>query len=76
MRNELNEYLCTKGISTGVHYEPIHHFKVFGDVKADLPVTERVWPRLLTLPLYPGMTESEFDKVVTEVISFGQQKGL
>jgi len=76
LRNELNGYLSTKGISTGVHYEPIHHFKVFGEVKADLPITERVWPRLLTLPLYPSMTEGEFDKVVTEVIMFGRQKGL
>jgi perosamine synthetase len=76
MRNELNEYLCTKGISTGVHYEPIHHFKVFGDVQTDLPITEKVWPELLTLPLYPSMTDSEFDKVATEVIMFGRQKGL
>lgn len=76
LRNELNGYLSAKGISTGVHYEPIHHFKVFGEVKADLPITERVWPRLLTLPLYPSMTEGEFDKVVTEVIMFGRQKGL
>jgi perosamine synthetase len=76
LRNELNEYLGTKGISTGVHYEPIHHFKVFGGTKADLPITERVWPRLLTLPLYPGMTKGELNKVVTEVIMFGKQKRL
>ncbi len=75
-RNELNEYLRAKGISTGVHYEPIHHFKVFGNAKADVPVTERVWPKLLTLPLYPGITEEEFEKVVSEIIKFGKQKGL
>ncbi|MGA2915003.1 MAG: DegT/DnrJ/EryC1/StrS family aminotransferase [Sedimentisphaerales bacterium] len=75
-RNELNEYLGTKGISTGVHYEPIHHFKIFGDAKTDLPITEMVWPRLLTLPLYPDMTKGELDKVVTEVIMFGRQKRL
>lgn len=76
MRNELNEYLRSKGISSGVHYEPIHHFKVFGNVKADVPVTERIWPNLLTLPLYPGMTEDEFDKVLTEIINFGKERGL
>lgn len=72
MRNELNEYLQSKGISTGVHYEPIHRFKVFGNRKVDLPVTESVWPKLLTLPLYPGMTEDEFEKVVGEIIRFGE----
>jgi perosamine synthetase len=76
MRDELNEYLCAKGISTGVHYEPIHHFKVFGNVQTDLPVTERIWMSLLTLPLYPDMTDGEFDKVTTEVIKFGKENGL
>jgi perosamine synthetase len=76
MRNELNEYLCAKGISTGVHYEPIHHFKVFGDVQTDLPITEKVWPKLLTLPLYPSMSQGEFNKVVSEIIKFGKDNGL
>lgn len=78
MRNELNEYLCTKGISTGVHYKPLHHFKVFHNVNANrqLPVTERVWQKLLTLPLYPAMTEDEFEKVVSEVIKFGTDHNL
>jgi perosamine synthetase len=76
MRNELNEYLCAKEISTGVHYEPIHHFKVFGNVQTDLPVTERVWVNLLTLPLYPDMTDGEFDKVTAEIVKFGKENGL
>jgi perosamine synthetase len=76
MRNELNEYLCKKGISTGVHYEPIHHFKVFGNVQTDLPVTEKTWVNLLTLPLYPDMTDGEFDKVTAEIIKFGKENGL
>jgi len=70
-RNELNGFLLDKGISTGVHYEPIHHHGVFGGVKADVPVTEEVWEKLLTLPLYPGMTDEECEKVISEVINFG-----
>jgi perosamine synthetase len=76
MRNELNEYLRTKGISTGVHYEPIHHYKVFGNNKTDVPITEKVWPKLLTLPLYPDMTEEGFGKVVNEIIDFGKDRNL
>ncbi|GAI16300.1 unnamed protein product, partial [marine sediment metagenome] len=76
MRNELNEYLRISGISTGVHYEPIHHYKVFGNIKADVPNTEKVWPKLLTLPLYPDMTEEEFEKVVSEMIEFGKAHSL
>lgn len=76
MRNELNEYLRISGISTGVHYEPIHHYKVFGNKKADVAITEKVWPKLLTLPLYPDMTEDEFEKVVSEMIEFGKAHSL
>lgn len=76
MRNELNEYLRVKGISTGVHYEPVDHYKVFGNNKADVPNTEKVWPKLLTLPLYPDMTEEEFEKVVSEMIEFGKAHSL
>lgn len=69
-RDELCEYLSSKGISTGVHYEPIHHFGVFEDAKVDVPVTEKVWPKLLTLPLFPGMTSKELEKVINAVMEF------
>lgn len=75
LRNQLNEYLNTKGISTGVHYEPVHHYRVF-DSTANLPVTESVWPKLLTLPLYPGMTDDDFEKVTNEIIKFGERMKL
>jgi perosamine synthetase len=69
-RDELREYLSSKGISTGVHYEPIHHFRVFGDTEADVPVAEKVWPKLLTLPLFPGMTNEEFEEIIDETIKW------
>ena len=69
-RDELNAYLASKGISTGVHYEPIHFYKVFGKNKPYLPVTEKVWTTLLTLPLYPDMMEFDFKRIVIEIIEF------
>ena len=71
-RDELNKYLSSKGISTGVHYEPINHYKVFGEVNADLPIAEKVWQNLLTLPLYPDMTDKNFNKIVKEILTFGE----
>lgn len=76
MRDELNEYLRTNGISTGVHYEPIHHYTVFGNTKVDVSITERIWTTLLTLPLYPDMTNGEFEKVTGEIIKFGKENSL
>ncbi len=71
-RDELNKYLALKGISTGVHYEPISHYKVFGKPKTNLPITEKVWKKLLTLPLYPDLSEKDFKKIVREIINFGK----
>ena len=71
-RDKLNEYLALRGISTGVHYEPIHHYNVFGKVKADLPVTEKIWKNLLTIPLYPDMNEEDFKKITKEIVKFGK----
>lgn len=60
------------GIGTSVHFIPIHHHRYyregFGFNAADLPVTERVFPCLVSLPLYPRMTEEDVDRVVDAVL--------
>ncbi len=73
-RNKLHEYLIGKGIQTTVHYEPAHHYKVFKDFPAQVPVTERVWKKLLTLPLYAGMKNEEVEKVIDGIQEFGRTK--
>jgi len=61
-RDELSDFLRTKGINTGVHYRPIHFYSCYGTQPA-LPVAEREWLRILTLPLYPGLKTEELDYV-------------
>jgi dTDP-4-amino-4,6-dideoxygalactose transaminase len=54
--------LKAQGIQTSIHYPPIHLFeyyrKSFGYAPGDLPVTEDVCAKEVTLPLYPTMDES------------------
>lgn len=69
-RDQLNEYLKTKGISTGVHYIPNHHYKMYRKFKADVPVCERIWKELLTLPLYPDLRNKEVDFIIEEIKKF------
>jgi len=76
LRNELHEYLMNKEIQTTVHYEPAHHHKVFKDFPAQVPVTEKIWKKLLTLPLYPSMKEEEVEKVIEEIQGFGKMRNL
>jgi dTDP-4-amino-4,6-dideoxygalactose transaminase len=61
------ERLAAAGIQTSVHYRPLHTFSSPGLSAAPaqgLDALERIAPRLLTLPLYPGMGEDAVDYVV------------
>lgn len=68
-RDELNRYLDKKGISTGVHYKPLHLYSCYGSQPA-LPAAEKLFPQILTLPLYPDLTDEEAVFVADAVRSF------
>jgi perosamine synthetase len=69
-RDRLNLYLKEKGIATGVHYMPAHLHPIYHGIVANVPVTDRVWTRLLTLPLYPDLTEEDMDLIITSIKGF------
>jgi len=69
-RDGLNAYLQEKGISTGVHYIPNHHYRMYKNCKADCPVVEKVWKKLLTLPLYPDLALKEQDAIAKHIKEF------
>ncbi len=71
-RDDLIEHLQKQRISAGVHYIPNHLYRLYRNFRADVPVTERVWRRLVTLPLYPGMSDGDVERVVSAVKSFRQ----
>jgi len=73
-RDRLNLYLKEKQIATGVHYMPLHlqpyyqHYQEPGSC----PISDEVWLKLLTLPLYVDMTEAEVGYVISAVLDFGE----
>ena len=67
-RDALIDYLTERGISCGVHYEPLTHYALFNQPTP--LVAEREWQRLVTLPLYSDMLESEQDQVIQAVREF------
>lgn len=73
-RDKLIEHLVKNRIQTSIHYLPIHLFRYFreklGTGPGMLPVTEDVGARELTLPLYPTMTESQVETVVSNIKKF------
>jgi dTDP-4-amino-4,6-dideoxygalactose transaminase len=69
-RDELMRFLRSRNIGAAFHYVPLHSAPVgrrLGWRAEDLPVTEDAAARLLRIPLYPDMTESD-SLVVVEAI--------
>ncbi len=69
-RDRFMEHMQKLGISTSVHYLPLHMHKIYSNVPADVPVADRIWKRLVTLPLYPDMKQEDIDRVISGVKSF------
>jgi len=60
-----------KGIATGVHYLPVHLQPYYRRMfNYHLPNAETVWKQLLTLPLYPDLTDQEVDYVIEMIAKF------
>jgi dTDP-4-amino-4,6-dideoxygalactose transaminase len=69
-RDEIQQELALRRIQTSVHYPPIHAFSHYHDMpmRRPLPRTEAVAPRLLTLPLFPHLSEQQVDEVVDALL--------
>ncbi len=65
-RTVISKSLRQKGVSTNVHYIPVHtqpYYRSRGFCKGDFPEAERYYEDTITIPLFPGMTEMELNKV-------------
>ena len=73
-RDALLEHLRSQGISAGIHYPiPLHKqvaFRNAGFSGVPLPVTERVVGEILSLPMYPELTEEQLNCVAESIKSF------
>jgi dTDP-4-amino-4,6-dideoxygalactose transaminase len=69
-RDGLRQFLRQRGIETGIHYKPNHLLSFYGGGRDPLPVTEKLYEELLTLPLHPGLTDAEIDAVIAAVREF------
>ncbi|MDI6786356.1 MAG: DegT/DnrJ/EryC1/StrS aminotransferase family protein [bacterium] len=71
-RNEFVRKLRELGVGTNVHYLPLHMHKYFKDNSnyryKDFPVSESLYDRIISLPLYQKMTPQQVERVVDIVI--------
>lgn len=75
-RKEIFDALKAENICCNVHYIPIYYFPYYrrmGYKKGICPNAEKLYERILTIPLYPAMTDEDVDcviKAVKKVIGF------
>jgi dTDP-4-amino-4,6-dideoxygalactose transaminase len=71
-RDELRTRLNNAGIETGLHYPiPLHlqeAYRYLDYKQGDFPVTERVASRILSLPMYPGLSADAVGQVAGELL--------
>lgn len=73
-RDALQKYLTEKGIGTLIHYPvPAHLQKAYqyrGYKAGELPVTETLANRILSLPMFPQLTDEQIDRVIDAIGEF------
>lgn len=72
-REALKDHLTAKGIGTGLHYpNPLHRQKALAEYVTNhtYPNAEASARKLLSLPMYPEMTTSQTESVITSVREF------
>lgn len=69
--------LADRNIATSVHFIPVHQHPYYRDkYDFDLPVTEREYERLVSLPLHPGLTDDDVQDVIGAVRNVVEQFGV
>jgi dTDP-4-amino-4,6-dideoxygalactose transaminase len=62
-----------KNVGTGLHYRAVHLYpyyrEEFGFEPGDFPHAENVCSRIVSLPLFPGMSDAEHDRVIDVMYS-------
>lgn len=67
-QKEIYASLCEAGIGVNVHYIPVYrqpYYESIGFVAGHCPEAERYYKEAITLPLFPALTKSNHEKVVT-----------
>lgn len=72
-RDQFMQAMKEKNVGTGLHYRAVHLYpyyrEAFGFAPGDFPKAEYVCDRILSLPLFPSMTDADHDRVLDVMYS-------
>ena len=66
-RDDFMARLKEQNIGSGLHFEAVHRLSLYRKGAKKLPRTEHVCSRILSLPLFPDMTDQDADDVIAAV---------
>ncbi len=70
-RDELAAHIQSKGIVCAIHYKPVNlmtwYRERFGYQEGDFPVAEEISKHILSIPIYPDMTDEQVDYVIQTI---------
>ena len=73
-RDALRDHLARNGVRTGIHYPtPIHLQPAYADLglgPGSFPESERLAGRILSLPMFPELTEDQIEAVIGSICEF------
>ncbi len=73
-RDRFMDFLKERGVGTGIHYIANHIQPFFKEhARGPLPVSERLWQEIVTLPLFYDMTEDHIRTVVDAVVAYDKE---
>ena len=79
-RAQFIKEMKARGAVCSVHWRPLHMHAYYRDTYGyrpeDFPVAASLWPRLVSLPLFPSMSEEEIEHVIDAVVEICTRFGV
>jgi perosamine synthetase len=76
-RNEMIDLLKQQGIGTSVHFIPLHLHPYYSNISTyaheNFPVVNQAFKRIISLPIYPRMTDADVQRVIEVVTRLIQE---
>jgi perosamine synthetase len=69
-RDEFIQYMSDHGITTGVHFMPMHMHPLYKKARAQTPVADEAWKDIVSLPLFSSMTTAQQGYVIDTIKKF------
>ncbi|MCV0393555.1 MAG: DegT/DnrJ/EryC1/StrS family aminotransferase [Nitrosopumilus sp.] len=69
-RNKFIEKMNRSGIEVGTHYNPIHKMSLYAKKSSNLPITENIGKKIVSIPIHPNLSDSDVDYIISKINKF------